>query len=60
MDFIKRTQIDGVPAVTYFATLIEEFEKKELDLARSQTEIGYMRQFNNASRQLLTAMIKGV
>lgn len=60
MKFRDMTKIDGIPAVDYFANMLVEFEKKQVDLTTAQREIGYMRQYNNQARLQLTAMVKGL
>lgn len=59
--FIDITSFNGgVPAVKYFAQLLEKFEKGQTALEEAKTEIGYMRQHNKASHELLTAMTRGL
>ena len=58
--FEEKTRIEGVPTAKFFGKLLAEFEQRELDVERSRLEIGFMRQVNNANRDLLNAMIHGV
>lgn len=59
--FIDKTSFGGgVPAVKYFAQMIEKFESGQTALEEAKIEIGYMRQHNKASHELLTAMTRGL
>lgn len=59
--FIEITSFSNeIPAVKYFAQMIEKFEKGETALEEAKVEIGLMRQHNRASHELLTAMTRGL
>lgn len=58
--FEKKTMLDGMPAMRAFSDLWQSLKEKQIDLVYAQTQINFLRQFNNHARDVLTALVKGV
>lgn len=54
-NFELTTQIEGMNAMDYMASLIEKNEKKEIEIERGKLSVSVLKQMNNRSRLLLDA-----